>query len=44
MKKILLLFIPFLLVGCGQKMMNTPTKKFLQKFTKKQLTFARYGI
>jgi len=27
MKKLLLLFIPFLLVGCGQKMMNTPTKK-----------------
>ena len=28
MKKfVMILFIPFLLVGCGQKMMNTPTKK-----------------
>lgn len=27
MKKLLLLFLPFLLVGCGAQTMNTPTKK-----------------
>lgn len=26
-KLVMLLFVPFLLVGCGQKMMNTPTKQ-----------------
>lgn len=26
-KLVMMLFVPFLLVGCGQKMMNTPTKQ-----------------